>query len=125
MYTARPIPFDHVLVNAGSGYNSQTGRFTAPVAGIYLFWTQLESTKPGVTARLLIMQSGKVIGAGYMETNTDISDATGSALVANHLSQGEEVWVEIEKEFSMTVFPSSYFGGVLLYSDSGSSPLIG
>ncbi|XP_046562914.1 complement C1q tumor necrosis factor-related protein 5-like [Haliotis rubra] len=125
LYTGRPIPFDHTLVNAGSAYNTQTGKFTAPVAGLYLFWTQIESTKPGVAITMFIFQSGKPISAGYMETNSDLADDTGSAMVATHLTKGEEVWVEIEKDFAMTVFPSSYFGGVLLYADDGTGPIVG
>ena len=35
--------FDNVVTNIGSHYNSSTGKFTAPIAGIYLFGANILS----------------------------------------------------------------------------------
>ncbi|XP_045183637.2 complement C1q tumor necrosis factor-related protein 6-like [Mercenaria mercenaria] len=44
------VIFPEVLLNEGGGYNSMTGHFTAPVAGLYLFTAHVcnEETKPTV-----------------------------------------------------------------------------
>ncbi|KAH3747548.1 hypothetical protein DPMN_181975 [Dreissena polymorpha] len=64
------IVFEDVLYNHGSGYDSSSGVFTAPVGGTYLF-----------TARLLSQSSGKVIFEinvnGSMNSNGALYDHKG------------------------------------------------
>jgi hypothetical protein len=35
------VPYDSIDFNIGSGYNSSTNRFTAPVTGTYYFWASI------------------------------------------------------------------------------------
>ena len=44
-HTSGVIPFNEVQVNVGSHYSTSTGRFTAPIAGKYVFFTQVASTR--------------------------------------------------------------------------------
>ena len=52
----RPILFDQVLFSQPSGlYNSETGQFTAPVAGLYYFQTDCSSmANRGMPLRLVV-----------------------------------------------------------------------
>lgn len=34
------IKFDYIMYNEGQGYDPETGYFTAPVGGMYLFFVQ-------------------------------------------------------------------------------------
>nr|AKJ25940.1 C1q domain containing protein 2 [Haliotis discus discus] len=113
-----PLTFRNVDYNAGSGYSTNTGKFTAPVSGTYMFWTQLEMYESNSSVYVNIMKSGVGLAAGYVETDSTVNDADASAVTVNHLNKGEEVWVEIS--VSNTIigsFGASYFGGVMLSAD--------
>ncbi|XP_046549976.1 uncharacterized protein LOC124259815 [Haliotis rubra] len=121
-----PFKFPHVLHDAGHAYSSSSGKFTAPVSGSYIFWTQLEMADTGSSMYLYIVRysqtksSKTTIGAGFVETDTDIADAVVSAQGVCHLEKGDTVWVvtsDSRKVFGSLDQPSSYFGGALLYSD--------
>lgn len=43
----QPMLFDNVITNLGNHFNGSTGLFTAPVAGVYQFWSGIYS--PGYT----------------------------------------------------------------------------
>ncbi|XP_048258293.1 multimerin-2-like isoform X1 [Haliotis rufescens] len=113
-----PLTFLDVDYNAGSAYNNKTSKFTAPVSGTYMFWTQLEMSGIYSNMYVRIMKSGVNVAAGRVETHSTVGNVDASAVTVNHLNKGEEVWVEIS-------FPSliagengsSYFGGVMLSAD--------
>ena len=44
-YNANPVIFNGTTFNDGDGYSTTTGKFTAPVAGIYFFTAHLLSTR--------------------------------------------------------------------------------
>ena len=44
-YNADPIIFNNTTFNDGNGYSTTTGKFTAPVAGIYLFTAHMLSSR--------------------------------------------------------------------------------
>ncbi|XP_071085773.1 uncharacterized protein MCAP_0864-like isoform X2 [Haliotis cracherodii] len=110
-----PLTFSQVDYNAGSAYNN-TGKFTAPVSGTYMFWTQLELFGSHKYLFVLIMKSGGVkLAAGLAQTDPGINDADASAVTVTHLNKGEEAWVEIS--VSNGIYGghgTSYFGGVML-----------
>ncbi|KAJ8321726.1 hypothetical protein KUTeg_000197 [Tegillarca granosa] len=66
------IKFENVLTNEGSGYNKDTGKFTAPYDGVYLFtWTIITRQKEAVATELYVNNVFK----GYLFA--DARDATG------------------------------------------------
>ncbi|KAJ8321728.1 hypothetical protein KUTeg_000199 [Tegillarca granosa] len=66
------IKFENVLTNEGSGYNKDTGKFTAPYDGVYLFtWTIITRQKEAVATELYVNNVLK----GY--SFADARDATG------------------------------------------------
>ncbi|XP_071118175.1 paramyosin-like [Haliotis cracherodii] len=109
--------FHRVFLNSGSGYNSTTGRFTAPVSGTFLFWTQLDVDQADVSLTISIHKSGTSIGTGWVKTTTDSDDEVVSVITASHVTAGEEVWVQVN--LTALIYGSSYshFGGTILSVD--------
>ena len=82
------VVFDHVATNAGDGYNSESGIFTAPKAGYYSISASLMSW---ANSRFWIMwngQSVEYIASAKGEWNAD------SGTVNLELAKGDRVWIE-------------------------------
>ena len=81
-------------LNEGKGYDSSTGIFTAPAAGVYVFdWTTL--TQLGKVARTSLVVNGKfkswnVCHGDYSKTYNSCSKMT-----VIKLKQGDKVWIGV------------------------------
>ncbi|XP_046568999.1 collagen alpha-2(VIII) chain-like [Haliotis rubra] len=123
-----PVVYDSIIYDTGSGYNTTTGVFTAPVNGTYMFWIQLGIRPLRYYPSTSIRQSGKTIGSGWAAYSSS-SEGAVSATCVSHLQKDEEVWVQFEefrgdiptpvtvRSGSYVGDPISYFGGVLLTMD--------
>ena len=56
------ITYNTVYVNVGSHYNTSNGRFTAPVAGTYMFTTMFIRNASGAVARRRFIKNGATTG---------------------------------------------------------------
>lgn len=56
------ITYNTVYVNVGSHYSTSNGRFTAPVAGTYMFTTQFIRNASGTVARRRFIKNGGTTG---------------------------------------------------------------
>ncbi|XP_046341251.2 adiponectin-like [Haliotis rufescens] len=113
-----PLKFSHVDYNAGSAYNTTTGKFTAPVSGTYMFWTHLEMWNSTSYTYVYIKKSGGVnIVTGYLKPHTSSNYADASAVTVTHLDRGEYAWVEMSSFHFVYGDTSSYFGGAILLVD--------
>ncbi|KAH3747143.1 hypothetical protein DPMN_181564 [Dreissena polymorpha] len=90
------IVFEDVLYNHGSGYNSSSGVFTAPVGGTFLF-----------TARLLSQSSGSV----FFEINVNGSMNSNGALY------GHQGWSYASADSVVRLLPGDQVCIKLLYSN--------
>ncbi|XP_067670225.1 multimerin-2-like [Haliotis asinina] len=111
-----PLLFDFTIYNVNSCYDEHTGKFTAPVSGTYMFYTNLSlKVSDPFGAYIHIMKTGSnIIGFGTAKTGSDHTVAFSVA----PLRKGEQVWVETTQ--SMTVEKSSSassFGGFLVSVD--------
>jgi len=70
-----PIIFQNPQFNIGSHYNATNGRFTAPVSGRYIFYTQLLGDSSGNRALGFISVNG---ASGASGQNVEISGYTGA-----------------------------------------------
>lgn len=85
------IRFDSITTNVGNGYSGNTGTFTCPSSGVYMFaWTvHIESH---FMSTELIHNGGRVSG-GYSGDTSFSSTGTNTAVV--ELIQGDEVWIRV------------------------------
>ena len=71
------LPFNYTIFNRGNHFNTSTYTFTAPVAGVYMFYTHLYHQLPAsTTTRIMIKKNGSEVFQG--------TDVIPHAFVANY-----------------------------------------
>lgn len=85
------LVYKNILINHGSGYNTNTGIFTTPGAGTYAFFF---SVQVQVNVRLLcvLMLNGKTVSESLVGKILHFN--TGSNMVIIPLEKGDKVWVQ-------------------------------
>ncbi|XP_047428302.1 collagen alpha-1(X) chain-like [Mugil cephalus] len=117
-----PVIFNQVLVNQGSGYNNQTGIFTAPLAGIYQFVFAAQLCRGELNNHWSFV-------VNYKELMACHAQVSGGATVINtcyfmaELQENDKVW--IKQRAGSCAWASSRsktinFSGILLASEGAS-----
>ncbi|XP_048382009.1 collagen alpha-2(VIII) chain-like [Stegostoma tigrinum] len=87
--------FDQVSLNREEGYNSTTGIFTCPIAGVYSFvYTSLPAR--GVETAVTLVRNNVKASSIYSDLSqgsTQSAERTELVLLA----EGDAVWVKLEK----------------------------
>ncbi|KAL4235558.1 Hemicentin-1 [Mactra antiquata] len=116
--TYQTLIFTHVMRNEGHGYNSLTGKFTAPVNGAYIFTFQF-CVYYQKHFNYEIVVDNAIHTSGY-EFNQDTSPcSTGNALIT--LNRGQSVWIkasdssELYESSSSTHNYWNIFSGLLVH----------
>ncbi|KAL4227203.1 hypothetical protein ACF0H5_012649 [Mactra antiquata] len=114
------VVFDIVGLNNGNAYDSDTGKFTAPVNGVYLFSMKIgnPTSKPGNFALVKASSHGKKF-LEYAFGGHTSGWSMGGTTTVTQLVKGDSVWVEGEGTAS-GIFHGSWrmhttFAGALLY----------
>ena len=112
-YAHDAIKFNDVSLNMGNGYNPTTGKFTAPVDGVYqISLSYLQQS--GYQSDVQLIKDGTV----YSEVHaTHKSYDQLSKTVLIQLKKGQTVWVRLRKSSSYAVYGRSRyttFGGYLI-----------
>ncbi|XP_062574645.1 complement C1q-like protein 2 [Saccostrea cucullata] len=88
------LVFPSVITNEGNGYNPSNGIFTAPTAGMYVFFVNVQSNnKQTIFVDIVLNGSTKVRTMAYSYSNDDYYDA-GPNLVVLTIQKGDAVWVK-------------------------------
>ncbi|XP_052761363.1 collagen alpha-2(VIII) chain-like [Mya arenaria] len=116
--TGEVIVYKTVEINQGNGYSPTTGKFTAPVGGLYLF-TMHTCTALNKYAYLQIMKEGTVLIASEHYDKERYTCSSSQAFV--QLDAGEHVWVQCSSGASyVQLYEDSYhwtsFGCALIHN---------
>ncbi|XP_052802965.1 complement C1q subcomponent subunit B-like [Mya arenaria] len=114
------LKFNKVLVNDGTGYSPNTGAFTCPEGGTYMFTFVIGQRDANhYMWAELVLNSANVIDAA-VDTYHQYQDLQGGNTVILKLKQGDEVWVDATHSGShvegSTTLRLSTFTGLYLYS---------
>lgn len=90
--SGQAVLYDHVFTNVGSGYDASTGKFTAPIHGIYnFFFKTLVIGNFELNLDLVVVNGTAIVMAESYGTST--RDGTGSASCAIELKPGDTVFI--------------------------------
>ncbi|XP_062591336.1 multimerin-2-like [Saccostrea cucullata] len=117
VWNSGTLVFNKVINNVGGGYNPNTGIFTAPLNGDYVFYVSIQSYSNDYSIYIDIVLNGssKVRAMAY-KLNSNDGYETGTNMVTLRLQQGDTVWV---KHYSGTGYytlsdaPITTFSGFL------------
>ena len=91
--TIDTIRFDRVVTNIGGHYNTNTGKFTCPYPGLYVFSLHVVKVTRADNAYCYIRQNNadKVIAFSDPSSDSDSGYDSGSVSVVLHLIRGDVV----------------------------------
>ena len=86
--------FPTVITNVGNGYNPNDGVFTAPMAGVYVFFVNVQSyTSQSIYVDIVLNGSTKARTMAYNGGGSEYYEA-GPNLAVLSLQTGDRVWVK-------------------------------
>ncbi|XP_065928373.1 uncharacterized protein [Magallana gigas] len=108
------LVFDVVNTNVGNGYNPSTGVFTAPTAGEFVFFVNVQSYNiQSIYVDVVLNGVTKVRTMAYSSGSNDFYDA-GPNLVVLTLQKKDRVWVKRYSGQGYCIFgPITTFSGFL------------
>lgn len=116
--TQNPVIFDQVYTNIGGHYSTTTGRFTAPVAGLYLFYTSfIKNSTTSVCRRRFDKNGSEVHGGRHLRLTETSANTYGDNGTFSHVIQcaaGDYITVNHYAGNSYGTATYDYFGGYLL-----------
>ena len=112
-YAHDAIKFNDVSLNIGNGYNPSTGKFTAPVDGVYQFSLSYLQ-RNGYKSYVALIKDGTM----YSDVHANHKNHDQlSKTVLIQLKKGQTVWARLPKSSSYAVYGHSRyttFGGYFI-----------
>ena len=109
------VVFNQAITNIGNAYNTDSGIFTAPVAGSYAFFLSQMTPALHNSLFLVITKNGDVIlDVVFSEGSSSENYDQGSSLVTTHLVVGDQVWVRQNSGDAVRGGNWTIFSGFLL-----------
>ena len=108
------LPFDNVIFNNGNGYDNTTYIFTAPVTGIYFFYSQFFSNLNNSYIIDFLVNGETIYRIERNGTGTGNATTIPTSFTT-HLNSGDEV--DLKRNSGSVIlyrFPFCCFGGHLL-----------
>ena len=86
-----PFVFDHVVTNIGDGYNNNTGAFTSPVSGTFVFMWNTRVYDGDIVTELVINSVPITATHVYANTNLAYNSYCGFAVI--HVNANDVILV--------------------------------
>lgn len=113
------VHFDKVMLNEQGDYNSETGRFTCKVPGVYYF--AVHATVYRASLQFDLMKNAHAVASYFQFYGNWPKPASLSGGSLLHLIPGDQVWVQMALSEYNGLYSStktdSTFTGFLVYSD--------
>uniref|UniRef100_A0A3Q0QZH6 C1q and TNF related 5 n=1 Tax=Amphilophus citrinellus TaxID=61819 RepID=A0A3Q0QZH6_AMPCI len=113
------VHFDTIIINEQGDYNSETGRFTCKVPGVYYF--AIHATVYRASLQFDLMKNGHAVASYFQFYGNWPKPASLSGGSLLHLIPGDQVWVQMALSeyngFYSSTKTDSTFTGFLVYSD--------
>jgi hypothetical protein len=106
-----PLVFNHVQYNEPGSYNSTTGYFTVPTAGLFYFIASTSANSRSA-AHFYLYVDNTIIDYSYVSNQADAEMSSLHGVI--HVQAGQRVWVKSGGEYWDAV---SAFTGFLLSPD--------
>nr|KAG5713848.1 hypothetical protein BaRGS_024475 [Batillaria attramentaria] len=87
------VVYDTLTTNVGNAYDPQTGFFTAPASGDYVFLVNCMA-EDGTEETVDIVVDGNVAAVCYSNKTQHQASESGTAMAALRLLSGQRVWVK-------------------------------
>jgi len=114
----RVVPFDTVVTNIGSHFNTTSNRFVAPVAGMYLFTASLVCNSGSSTTYFsceIFVNAAAVVGStGWQNMGAGYQNQRNSLIVYLNVNDYVDVRMEKSANDSINAANTSSFTGTLL-----------
>ncbi|KAG7221063.1 hypothetical protein INR49_017692 [Caranx melampygus] len=112
------VCFDKIILNEQGDYNSETGRFTCKVPGVYYF--AVHATVYRASLQFDLMKNGHAVASYFQFYGNWPKPASLSGGSLLHLVPGDQVWVQMALSeyngFYSSTKTDSTFTGFLVYS---------
>ncbi|XP_048767991.2 complement C1q and tumor necrosis factor-related protein 9A-like [Ostrea edulis] len=121
-WSSGKLVFNKVLHNKGAGYDSSSGVFTAPSAGVYVFYVSITSYSDNeINVDITLNGYSQVTardkgGSGRINYSYSYSYQTGTNMATLSLKRRDRVWVQYTAGtgYSSKSVPTTTFSGFLI-----------
>ena len=104
------VMYDKVLINVGNAFDPQTGEFTCPRGGVYVFtWSTLSDTDIKHCNVYIYRNGIPSLMAFAYEANGVLEAASNTEIF--HLDQGDTVWIQTTTCEYFHGYPYTAFSG--------------
>ena len=112
--TTGTILFNNVRLNIGNHYSSSTGRFTAPISGLYEFyWGGIKNATTAVT-RAVLYRNGAGVRENRLAEGISYTNACWKMLIELNASDYVEIQITAGDFYGSTDYYGNAFGGRLI-----------
>ena len=110
-----PVIYNATTTNTGSHYNTSTGKFTAPVAGNYIFYASAYSVGTTFSQNWLVVNGSRIIGTDWVHSSSNMSTGFWLIKLAANDTVGFHAYNGAVSSATIATNPEhTYFKGYLL-----------